>query len=378
MAITNYAELYSTYDELKLQIKKLTEESCDSVLKQKYKLYTERRQIKAQLKKQITKLQTQFDKLSEQIDKDHKSLWELNNHLLIKDITTERALNFFGYYIEEKLWRENHINSITSRVTKTRVVNRTSYEVLIQLATTYADLWWSIWSLVLADNSCYKTEDLSEIQFNAIFRSILPHWHPSVKNTVTMLTWLLSDLQDTPKFTAKLPFNAVRQSYMITPNVSLNHLTDCAALRLVTKDQVLELFGNNKKTHTVKETIANDNAKYDIYLDTRYGYKQDIKYLIRHKYISNYTFVRGIKPHRGVKKNCYYLLDENNLYLILDMALVTGIYGSSHWMYLYIPRTTKEYDEFKPYIEEDIIDDIDVDVDKAYDLRLHITLHKNS
>lgn len=322
-SIEYYTELY----ELEAQLR----EAIDATNSAWRKLHGRRSEKAIQAKKDLEELEEQLkarlDKLELEIDTTHRCFWEANKLLLSKEASSyDEALEKLGRHF----WRAGWLESSKPR-----------YEILIEKASAYPDLWWSIWSLLLANNNCLKAEDLTYEQFKNIFSILLRTGIGgvvSVKPTISILTWLLSDLQDKPKFTSRLVFNAVRQDYMITPRVSLSKLMSCKALGNMTKEQVIELFGYTKKKNNTKP--SNEPVWY-----------REVSYLPCT--LNKRIFVKSIKPRRAKSRyEIYYSADEDNVYLTADYNFTYGSPNTtSHWNTVALSKTSKNLEFLMSHIE---------------------------
>ena len=318
-SIEYYTELY----ELEAQL----HEAIDATNSAWYKLHGRHSEKAIQAKQDLEdleeRLRARLDKL--EIDTTHKCLWEANKLLLNNEA---------GSYNEalEKLGRHFWMGWLEA--------SKPRYEILIEKASAYPDLWWSIWSLLLAHNNCLITEYLTNEQFKNIFCTLFrtSGGIVSVKPTISLLTWLLSDLQDKPKFTSRLVFNAVRQDYMITPRVSLSKLMSCKALGNMTQEQVIELFGYTKKKNKTKS--SNEPVWY-----------REVSYLPCT--LNKRIFVKSIKPRRAQSRyEIYYSADEDNVYLTADYNFTYGSPSTtSHWNTVALSKTSKNLEFLMSHIE---------------------------
>jgi hypothetical protein len=279
-------------------------------------------------------IQDKIDAL--EIDDKHKFFWKLNQKLIKKEITVAESLealsrHFSSCFITAN-WCNNHLGFGT---------RKSGYEIFIEEVSGYPELWWSIWSIILAEYKCVRVEDITREQFNSIFSKLLANsWQShrisaaSSKTVITLLVWMLSDLQDTPKFTSKLTFNAVRQDYMITPRVSLSKLMSCKTLSNVTKEQVIELFGK-KKTKPSNEPVWCEETNYlPCTLNKR-------------------IFVKSPKPKRAKSRyEIYYSVDEDNIYLTADYRFTYhSPADTAHWKTVALSKTSENFEWLISHIE---------------------------
>lgn len=172
----------------------------------------------------------------------------------------------------------------------------------MRLWTKYPDIFWACIAKngINPDVSSWTEKDLSGFCFLLNWQQIR-----STKTKATFLTWILDGLTKSINFPKKFTFNAVRQEYMITPNVSFTQLKSCKLLEDYPEDKLFEELNLHKRNNPTS-------------ISTVYGVDaSDLKRLsIPCCVTRKYEFIKGIKPYRSKRNICYYVCDNEFIYLM--------------------------------------------------------------